>query len=701
MPRREDDALLTGKGRFVSDICINDPLYVTFVRAMEASGTILDIDIEAARQMPGVVGVFTSADLPAIANLPLNKVLENMREVQFPVLAGKQVLALGQPVAAIVSQTAIAGIDAAEAVYVDIDTDNPITAIDTRSDPAFFQHWKAGSPDQAFSNAAHIIDVKISHPRLAPASLEPRGIAIEYDNHTAGITIWLSTQTPHRSRDHLAMMLDIDKKHIRLIAPDVGGAFGMKASIYPEDVFCLWAALKLKRSLRWSASRQDDLISATHGRGACSNASLAVADDGTFLGLRAQIDCPLGYWLPNSAAIPAWNAARILPGPYALTTVDISTRAFLTNTAPVGIYRGAGRPEAAMLMERLVEKAARVLDIDALELRRKNLVPSSDMPWTGPTGTVLDSGDYNKAVKKLSELAKEKNLASQLLDRRKNGELVGMGFAFYVEPSGTGWESARVKVKADGRILAATGSSTQGQGRKTAYAQIVADVFGTTPDNITIEIGDTKNCPTGIGALASRSTPIGASAIFKAATKAKAEHDRTAQPASAECVYTVDAEAWGYGCYLAVVAIDVQTGNLVVENLICVDDTGNMINPALVRGQITGGIAQGLGEAILEEIIYDNDGQLLTGSLSDYALPRADHMPQITIATMTTPTPANLLGAKGIGEAGTIGAPAAIVNATLDGLAHLGIENIDMPLTSQRIWQAINRAKNEGSDEIQ
>ena len=630
-------------------------------------------------------------------------------------LASGTVNAVGQPVAAIVSHTAQLGADAADHVHIEIEEVATGVAVepssfDTGRDDSLFpgipdniavsEHWSSEAVDDAFATADHIVEAEIAHPRLAPSPMETRAIAAEFDSGKGRLVVWLSTQTPHRSRTELARILGIDDTAIELIAPDVGGAFGMKASLYPEEVFVAWAALKLKKSLRWTATRSEDFLSATHGRGARTKGRLALAADGRFLSLKADIVSPLGNWLPTSAAIPAWNAARILPGPYMIEEVEIVTRGVVTNTAAVGIYRGAGRPEAAALMERLVDKAAQATGLDPAEVRRRNLLPAARMPHRGPTGVVLDSGRYGEALDRLCEFADYEGLKREKRRRLDNGQTVGLGFGFYVEPCGQGWESARVERRADGSILAATGSSTQGHGRETAYAQIVADVFDVSPSQVTIVSGDTRSCPNGIGAVASRSTAIGGSALLKAAREVKEKSDTAgpgAEPVSATAVYETEGEAWGYGCYLAVVSVDVDTGVVTAEKMFCLDDTGTVINPMLVAGQIVGGIAQGLGEALLENVVYDADGQLMTGSFTDYALPRAGDMPEVSITAMSTPSPFNLLGAKGVGEAGAIGAPAAILNAVHDALAPLGVGDIGLPLNSERVWQAIRTARMETS----
>ena len=683
--KREDKALLLGQGQFAGDIGLEQPLHLVFVRAEVAAGLITGINTDDAREMPGVAGVFTGADVADLGDLSVNSILPISHLPTFEVLAQTHVKFSGQPVAAVLGESLSQAKDAAEVVWVDVDETGALPFQDVAS-----ERWQRGDCKGAFETAAHVVSCEVVHPRLAPSPMEPRAIAIAYDREAEGVTIWHSTQTPHRTRSELAEILAIDPDRIRVIARDVGGAFGMKASLYPEEVVAVWAAFQLRRDVSWQATRSDDFLSATHGRGLCTKGELALDANGKFLALMAEIEAPLGAWLPNSALIPAWNAARILPSGYRIRDVDISTKAKQNGLCPTGIYRGAGRPEANMLMERLIDKAARLTGIDPLELRRRNLLGAEELPYETPCGDTLDSGDYVRALDLLADKSKYLEL-SQMRDRRlAKGELVGIGTSFYVEPSGSGWESARVTLEADGRVTVASGSSSQGHSRETAYAEIAAEALGIKTDMIDVVLADTKMSPEGIGALASRSTAIGGSAVLAACREVSGAADR---PACAEVRYENDGQAWGYGAYFAVVSICRDTGVPTVEKVVCVDDAGCLILPELVHGQITGGFAQGLGEAMMEQVQYDAEGQLLTGSFMDYAMPRADTVPPLEIHGFETHSPTNILGAKGVGEAGTIGAPPALLNAVIDALGPLGIEDLQMPLTSYRIWLAIQDAK--------
>lgn len=687
--RREDARLVTGRGHYVSDVRLENCVHVAFVRADLAGGRIADIDTRDAASAAGVAGVFTGADVAHIGSLTVSPVLGDFTAQPFDVLAKSRVGSVGQPVAAIAADSPQAARDAADLVFVELDDE---TAEEVSLRTVSEKRWRQGDTAAAMASAAHVVEVDTRHPRLAPAPMEPRAAAADFDPETGTVKVWLSTQTPHRARSELARILAVEPDRIHVVAPDVGGAFGMKASLYPEDVFTVWAAFTLKRSVRWTATRSEDFVAASHGRAAAASARLGIDAEGHFLALEAETSSPVGQWLTTSALVPAWNAGRILPGPYRVGSVDIQTRALPEPTAPVGIYRGAGRPEAAFLMERLVEEAARLTGLDPMEIRRRNFVPPQDMPWTGPTDITLDSGDFAATLQMLQEACGYEDLLAARDRERGDGRLSGIGICFYVEPCGQGWESARVEIHDDGTVTAATGSSTQGQGRETAYAGLVAAELGIPAGDVTVLSGDTGTCPEGIGALASRSTAIGGSALIQAVREARANAQR-GEAGRAEVRYEAEGEAWGHGACLAVVSVDRDTGTVRVAALHCADDAGTIVDPALLHDQVIGGLAQGLGEALLERLVYDADGQLLTGSFTDYAMPRADDMPAVSVSSRQTPSPFNLLGAKGIGEGGTIAAPAAIVNAVHDAVAPLGITQLDLPLTSETIWRAIRAAQ--------
>lgn len=690
--RVEDDRLLRGEGRFVADLRRQGCLHLEFARAVAAPARIAAVDAGDAQALPGVRLVLTGIDTRGLGKASVNPLVPGAILADWPVLADRTVGAVGQPVAAVVATTAELARDGADAVRIDLETHGP-----ELQPEAFAQHWCVGDVDAAFARAACVVDLEIVHARLAPMALEPRAALAEYDADSDMLTVWISTQTPHRARMDLAAVLQRPEAGIRVVAPDVGGAFGGKASLYPEEAAVALAALRLRQPVAWTASRSEEFLAATHGRGSTTRGSLALAGDGTMLGLKAGIASPLGNWMPYSAVVPARNAARILPGPYRVPAVALSASGRCDAHAPVGIYRGAGRPEAAMLMERLVETAARELGMDPAEIRRINAVRPADLPASLPAGGALDSGDFAALLDDASRLAGYADARARIGTRRAKGDVCGIGLALYVEPCGQGWESATLRHDGGGRFTLLTGSTAQGQGRETAFAQIAADALDVPPEAITVRHGDTSVAPAGVGALASRSTAIGGSAVVRAAETLIASlggrpaNGWSSAPAcEAAIVYEAAGEAWSSGCCIAFVSIDRDTGVLTVENIVWVDDAGTVINPMLVEGQLRGGLAQGLGEALMERIVYDADGQLLAGSLMDYAVPRARDIPPAALASRSSPSPVNLLGAKGVGEAGCIGIPAAIVNAAVDALAPFGVRHLDMPLTAEKLWRAMS-----------
>ena len=731
--RFEDRRLLTGAGQFVDDIAPPHCYCLQFIRSKYARGRVRGLNSTDAAAMPGIAAIFTGGDLVELGALQVNAILP-VQSVHCPIMATNDVNAVGQLLAAVIGDDPQTVRSAAEQVHVDIEPlqTEPPTEV-------FRWRWVNGDAAAAFAQARHIVKVQFDHARVAPAAVEPRATLANYDRQSGELTAWLSTQTPHRSRHDLARILGLSAEKIRVIAPDIGGTFGGKASIYPEDVVVAWAAWRLGRPVKWCATRNEDFLSATHGRGSRSEGEMALSEDGRILALRARLSFPLGHWLPYSATVPAWNASRILPGPYKIAAVDIETTGAMHHTAPVGIYRGAGRPEAAMLMERLVEQAARAIGVEPNALRRRNLVQAHEFPYRTPTGETLDSGNYEKLLDRTCSRARYSTLLKERDLRRAKGQICGVGTALYVEPCGRGWESASIKINREGRIIAATGSTNQGQGRETTFAQIVADALVLNPHDVTIHHGDTALTPTGIGALASRSTAIGGSALLEAtktfrekacalaaqllqvptdeieldaggfrrrrgelgfvnwasiAAAAFAEKSGSNRNFALETsiVYHAKGEVWSSGCCIVPVTIDHETGVLHVERIFCVDDAGVVINPRLTEGQLLGGLVQGLGEAVLERLVYDESGELLTGSFTDYSVPHAANIPEIVLDNLVTSSPLNTLGAKGVGEAGCIGAPAAIVNAVLDALSPLGIRTINTPLTSEKIWKAIKDA---------
>jgi aerobic carbon-monoxide dehydrogenase large subunit len=529
-----------------------------------------------------------------------------------------------------------------------------------------------------------------TQPRVAAAAMEPRATIAQWDDATQTLTMWLQCQAVTRARDDIAALLALPNERVRVVAPDVGGAFGAKASLSPEDFVLALAARHFKTILRWSASRSEEILSAPHGRGASLAGTLHANAQGEFIALEATLNFPLGAWLPYSAPIPLRNAARILPGPYRVPNGKIQGTATQSHTTPTNIYRGAGRPEAALLMERLVDRVAKHMRIDPLVLRLKNIVSAAQFPYKTPTGERFDAGDFEQLLQRAAAKFDYEVERANQAHRRARGELVGLGIALYVEPCGQGFESARVTLHVDGRVTVASGSSAQGQGHETTFAQIAAEILECEVSHIEITHGDTAHNPDGIGALASRSIAIGGSAVKLACEEARAKREAGAPfPIVVEMQYTAPHEGWSSGCVITRLVVDRETGSPTIEKMVWIDDAGRIISPALARGQLVGGAAQGFGQAMMERIVYDANGQLLTGSWMDYAMPRANDMPAIEIESIAIKTDANALGAKGVGEAGCIGVPAALLNAACDALTDFNTDNLSSPLTPETLWRTM------------
>lgn len=693
--------LVQGHGRYTADIVVQGMMHAVFVRA-PAGPAAFEI---SADSLPVGAQLFFSQDLAIRAPLLVNPVLGGSAPLNPPPLPAGVAAALGQPIAIVVAATAERAHDAADAVVVRTsDADAALPSASSFS-------WSMGDIAAAEAAADLIVTGKTVHARLAPSPMEPRAaIAIPTND---GLHVITPTQAPWRTRDTLAHALGLDPRTIRVEAPDVGGAFGMKASPIAEEIILAAAALTLKQPLRWAADRGEDFLAAPQGRGGALEGALMIAADGTFLGLRAHVTMPTGHMLTRSGLVPLWNAARILPGPYDIPAVDVKGVATPDNGAPVGIYRGAGRPEATLLMEHLVAQASAALGMDAIELRRRNIVKR--FPAHRHSAACIDSGDYDALLTAAAKLASWTAKREQRDRAHQEGSLFGLGAGLFVEPSGRGSETARVRLLEDGQFIVSVGCTDQGQGRTDLVRQFSALALGVPENQITVRLGDTAAQIDGLGALASRSTPIGMTVLKQAldafvdaahAATRTLDGASTSGPAPAlpwhaltgagldeTVTYHAPEEAWGSGVAIAEVTVDAETGVVTVTKLYAVDDAGKIIHPTAASAQITGGAAQGLGEALMERLVFD-DGELITGSFMDYALPRADDIPHLTHMTMETPAPGNPLGAKGIGEAGCIGVPAAILNAVHDALRPLGVTNLTFPLTPCRVWEAIRAAQN-------
>jgi aerobic carbon-monoxide dehydrogenase large subunit len=750
--RREDAPLLTGRGRFVDDLAAPGVAHLALLRSPHAHARVARLDVRRARKAPGVLAVVTAADLDGIGPLPVNRLFRDMIVPPNPLLAGERVHAQGTPVAAVVAESAAAAWDAVALVAVQYEAlagvAMPWAALaagapqlfdEAPGNRALGQTWRAGDPEAAFAAAARMVEVTVQQNLVAGVPMEPRGVLAAWDEATGELTMWTSTQAPFRIRADVARMLGLDESRVRVIAPDVGGGFGVKGGPYREEPLVAWLTRRLRRPVKWISTRQEDLLTTQHSRGAASTGALAVDGDGRIRGLRARIAAPLGAYLSFSASTNPRNHARCLPGAYTIRDVDIAVTGALTTTPPVGAYRGAGRPEAAFLIERLVDEAAHALGLDPVEIRRRNLIPRGAFPYTTATGQVYDSGDYGEALDRALAAADYDGLRRAQAERRRRGELVGIGLATYVEPAALGWESGVVRMERSGAVTAITGSSPHGQGHETTFAQVVADHLGVEPDVVTVRHGDTAGAPQGSGTAGSRSTALGGGALVLAARDARdkgrrvaasmleaAVEDVVAVPGGFHVVGAADrtvgwravadvahrmgalpaglepgleatrffeapGEVWSSGAFVVAVRVERETGVIVPERIVWVDDAGTIVNPLLADGQLEGSLAQAWGQIVMEAITFDADGHLLTGTLMDYAVPRADEVPAAEILHVHTASPYNPLGAKGLGEAGTIGLPPAVVNAVVDALAPLGVRHLDMPLTPARIWARITR----------
>ena len=694
---------MRGAGCYIDDLAPPGLAHVAFVRSYHARARIVGVHVPSSA--PGLLRVLTAADLAGRAR-PLPVIVPEGAEAidePHPILAADEVRYVGQPVAAVVAESRAQAVDAAERVEVEYEPQDAV--VDPREAPETLMRWErsAGDVDGALAAAAHRVQARHRIPRLVAAPIEPRGAVAAYDDAGDLLTVWASAQDPHRPLSGLAHALDRPLGRIRVVVPDVGGAFGSKGMIAVEAVTVALAAIDLGRPLKWIEDRVENFLGAYQGRGIEASVELALDAGGRILAVRADILADLGAYLLPTTAIPPHTTAMLMTGCYDIPVAAVSVRGARTDKVPTGPYRGAGRPEGAYLHELTVDRAARELGLEPAELRRRNLIRS--FPHRSALGWTYDSGDYERCLDRALELAQP-----------ERGPLLGTGVAMYVERAGGNWESARVSVGSDGRVIARSGSCPHGQGHETTFAQIVADRLGIEPDDVELRFGEIP----GVGTYASRSVAMGGSALVQAserilesATRVAArlldcrleEVSRAGRNWAAPDGRTVswiqtaaglEAEArfesdlvFGSGAYAAVVEIERETGALTVRRLAAVDDAGTIINPLLAEGQVVGGAVQGLGAVLMEEAVHDADGQLRNASFVDYSLPSAVDVPPIASDFVQTATPLNPLGAKGIGEGGAIGTPAAIANAVADAL---GRPAPDPPFTAEKLWRAVRSA---------
>ena len=778
--RVEDQRFITGRGRYTDDITLPNMTFAVLVRSPHAHAQVNGIDTAAALAAPGVVGVFTGADLEAagIGGLPCGwqvdfKNGDTMKEPAHPVLAIGKVRHVGDPVAIVIAETRDQAVDAAELVDVDYEVldavVNSVAAIQDGAPQLFDEvpnntsfDWALGDAektDTAFAAAAHITTLEYTNQRLVTNAIEPRCAIGDYDDARDHYTLYTSTQNPHVIRLLMsAFVMGLPEHKVRVVSPDVGGGFGSKIFHYAEEVLTMWCSIQLKRPVKWTAQRSESFLTDAHGRDHITKAEMAFDAEGHITGLRSKTYANMGAYLSTFApCVPTYLHGTLLQGLYTTPAIHVDVTAVFTNTTPVDALRGAGRPEATYLVERLIETGAHELGIDPAELRQKNFIPAFDgveQPgYQTQVALVYDSGDYAANLQKGLELAGYEDLRRQQRAARQEGRLMGIGLSTFIEACGIApsavagslgaraglFESAGVRVQPTGKVSVYTGSHSQGQGHDTTFAQLVGDQLGIALEDVEIIHGDTEQVPFGMGTYGSRSLAVGGMAIVKSLDKIKEKGAKIAAhllEAAEEDLEFTDGQwtvkgtdqaigfgdvaltayvphnypeglepgleftsfydpanfTFPFGTHVAVVEVDPDTGQVEVKSYSACDDVGNVVNPMIVDGQVHGGITHGIGQALLEGAIYGDDGQLLNGSFMDYALPRADEVPSFVTDRTVTPCPHNTLGVKGVGEAGTIAATPAIVNAVVDALWHLGVRDIQMPLTPQRVWQAIQDA---------
>ena len=768
--RREDERFLTGRGQYTDDVVLPGQTYAWFVRSPHAHARIVSVDTTAARAMPGVIAIFTGKDIAEtkIGGLPCGWLIHSrdgtpMKEPPHPIIAADKVLHVGDQVAIVVAETALQARDAAEAVEVEYD---PLPAV---VDPAkapgaasavheavapdnicyTWGHGDEAAVEAAFAQAAHVTKLDFVNNRLIPNAMEPRAANAVYTRHDDSYTLYVANQNPHVERLLMAaFVLGIPESKLRVIAPDVGGGFGSKIFLYAEETALVWATRRVGRPIKWTAERSESFLTDAHGRDHVTTAELATDANGTFTAMRVKTIANLGAYLSTFASsVPTILYATLLAGQYRTPAIFAEVKGVFTNTSPVDAYRGAGRPEATYVVERLVEQCARELKVDPAELRRRNFI--REFPYATPVGLTYDTGDYEATLVKAQALADVAGFPARKEESARRGKLRGLGYSCYIEACGIApsniagalgaraglFEAGEVRVHPTGTITVFTGSHSHGQGHETTFAQVVAGRLGVPVENVEIVHGDTGRIPFGMGTYGSRSLSVGGTAIVKAVDKVIAKGRKIAahllEASEADMVFEngefkvagtdrkipfaqvaltayvphnypletlepglnenafYDPTNFTYpaGSYVCEVEVDPDTGTVSIERFTAVDDFGNIVNPMIVEGQVHGGLAQGIGQALLEQAIYDREtGQLLTGSYMDYAMPRATDLPSFVVDTCSTPCTHNPLGVKGCGEAGAIGSPPALINAITDAI---GVRDLAMPATPERVWRAI------------
>jgi carbon-monoxide dehydrogenase large subunit len=777
--RKEDPRFLTGRGTYTDDINRPGQLHAHILRSSKAHAAIRKLDTSAAKRAAGVVAVFVGADMAAdnIGGLPCGWLVKNkdgspMKEPPHPPLVIDRVRHVGDHIAVVIAETRSQARDAAEKIVVEFQDLPAVADVRDAAKSGAPQVWAEAAPgnlcydwhlgdkdatDAAFKKAHKVAKIDLYNNRLIPNAMEPRAALGDFDPASGDYTLYTTSQNPHVIRLLMgAFVLHIPESKLRVYAPDVGGGFGSKIYHYAEEAIVTWAAGKVKRPVKWTADRAESFMSDAHGRDHVTHAEMAMDKDGKFLALKVSTLANMGAYLSTFAScIPTYLYATLLAGVYKTPAVYCEVKAIFTNTVPVDAYRGAGRPEATFLLERLVDICAKEMGLDRVEIRRRNFIQPNDFPYQTPVALQYDSGNYQATLDQALKAADWNGFEARRAEAKKRGKLRGIGVSTYLEACGIApsniagalgaraglYEAATVRVHPTGTVTILTGSHSHGQGHETTFAQLVADGLGIGIDQVEVVHGDTGKIPFGMGTYGSRSLAVGGTAIIKAMDKVVAKGKRIAahlleasvkdiefKDGKFTVVGTDKSKTFGEvaltayvphnypleelepgleenafydpknftfpgGCHVCEVEVDPDTGSVKIANFAACDDVGRVINPMIVEGQVQGGVAQGIGQALLENCVYDKNGQLLSGSLMDYAMPRADDLPSIGVSTSVTLCTHNPLGVKGCGEVGAIGSPPAVINAVLDALKEYGVSHMDMPASPHRVWNLIKSAK--------
>jgi carbon-monoxide dehydrogenase large subunit len=779
VPRKEDPALVTGRATWTDNIRLPGTVHMAVLRSPFAHARITNLDVSPAREMPGVVAAFTGRDLADewAAPLPCGwQVTEDLRIPDHWPLARDKVRYVGDAVAVVLATDRYRARDALEAIQVDyepldavVDVEaalkegSPLVHEELGTNECYTWPLEVGDVEEAFERADVVVKERYIQQRLIPNAIEPRAVVANPDPVNGGFTVYSSTQIPHILKSVLSMISGVPEQRLRVVAPDVGGGFGSKLNVYAEEALALALARRLDRPVKWVEERSENYLATIHGRDQIQDIELAADRDGKILGMRVKLVADMGAYLQLGTTVVPLLGAFMYPGVYRFGAYSFSCTAVYTNKTPTDAYRGAGRPEAAYAIERIMDALARELGMDPAEVRRKNFYEPFDQPTQTPAGIQYDSFNLQAALDKALKIADYEGLREEQRRRRESGDPVqlGIGFSTYTEicgiaPSqvvaalgggGAGWEAASVRVLASGKVEVVTGTSPHGQGHVTSWSQIAADALGVSPDDVEVLHGDTAAAPWGRDTYGSRSLPVGGVAVHLAAQKVVEKAKKIAahmleaaegdiefaggrfsvagspdrnvslqevagaaylasnlpegmEPGlSEEIFFDPPNFTFPFGAHICVVEADTETGKVRIRDYYAVDDCGPVVNPIIVDGQLHGGLAQGIAQALYEEAIYDDDGNLVTGSMVDYMIPGAPEIPHFTLDRTVTPSPSNPLGVKGVGEAGTIGSPPAVINAVVDALSHLGVRHVDMPATPMRVWQAIQEARGREAGE--